>query len=273
LEERDFAAQTLKFLEHAICRDRHTILIASNRDPLVCLRDGGAPPSDLDRLTRVLQSFRKETVGIRSESTPALRARAAKRSRSSSLAEDAILDECRDAPGLKEIAKDVLRSLPLDGSITAEDALGEFGSAAASYYEALWGTCTADERLALRQLAEEGLVNPQNQAVVRNLMRAGLVVRDPVVRIMNKTFRRFLLQAASADQVRAWERKDVPVPWGSIEAAMITVVVGLAGLLIVTQERVLGAWIGFVPTLMPTAQKLWKVFVAVRPPTKGDVVV
>src|SRR4029077_11960261 len=101
------------------------------------------------------------------------------------------------------------------------------------------------ERLALRHLAEEGVVNPQNQAVVRDLIRMGLVVRNPVVRIMNATFCDFVLQAVGTKQVAAWERRDVVVPWGSIEAAMWTAVAMLAGLLIVTQDQLLDAWFGF----------------------------
>jgi hypothetical protein len=44
--------------------------------------------------------------------------------------------------------------------------------------------------------------------------------------------------------VSAWERRGVVIPWSSIEVAMLTVVVTLAGLLVVTQEQLLNAWIG-----------------------------
>jgi len=80
-------------------------------------------------------------------------------------------------------------------------------------------------------------------------------------------------QAPSPEQIGLWESRGVLVPWGSIEVAMMTVVLGLAALLVVTQEQLLNAWIGFVPTLVPTVQKLWKAFVAVRPATKGVVAV
>jgi hypothetical protein len=149
-------------------------------------------------------------------------------------------------------------------------------SAAAPYYESLWNACSIDERLALRQLAEEGLVNPQNQAVVRNLMRTGLIVRDPAVRIMNDAFREFVLQAVSAEQISAWESRGVGVPWGSIEVALLTGIVVLAGLLLVTQEQLLNAWVGFIPVLLPvakpTAETVWKLFSAMRPSPKDAVV-
>jgi hypothetical protein len=45
----------------------------------------------------------------------------------------------------------------------------------------------------LHQIAEEGVVNPQNHAVVQDLMKVGLIVRNRAVEIMNATFREFVL--------------------------------------------------------------------------------
>ena len=143
-------------------------------------------------------------------------------------------------------------------------------ASASPYYQMLWHACTRDERLALCQLAHEGVINPQSQTVVQQLMRVGLVVRDPSPRIMTESFRRFVAFAASPDEVTAWERQGVAVPWGSIELAMMTVVAVLAGLLLVTQEQLVGAWIGFVPTLMPAAQRLWSLFAAAQTQLKGS---
>ena len=112
-------------------------------------------------------------------------------------------------------------------------------------------------------------MNPQNHAVVRDLMRVGLIVRNRAVEIMNRTFREFVLHAPSANEVSTWERRGVAIPWASVEIAMMTVVVILAGLLVVTQEQLLHAWIGFLPTLLPAAQKLWKTITALRPPAKA----
>jgi hypothetical protein len=100
-------------------------------------------------------------------------------------------------------------------------------------------------------------------------MKVGLIVRNRAVEIMNTTFCEFVLHAPSAKEVSTWERRDVAIPWASVEIAMMTVVVILAGLLVVTQEQLLHAWIGFLPTLLPAAQKLWKTVTALRPPAKA----
>jgi len=180
-------------------------------------------------------------------------------------AAQAVLDESCGIPALDAIARNLL---PLVQSTDIDNALASFGAAASPYYESLWRGCTEDERLALHQLAEEGVVNPQNQAVVRNLMRTGLIVRDPIVRIMNGTFREFLIQAASAEQVSTWERRGVLVPWSSIELAMLSVVVILAVLLIGTQRQVVNAWVGIIPLLLPAGQKAYTSIAALWPGAK-----
>jgi hypothetical protein len=270
LDERAFAAETLKFVERATYRDRCTVRIATDRDPLACLRDSGAPPDELDRWARVLRSFRKETVGIGRRGKPQIdtpKEAVGTSTKASSQVTEAIRKECRDIPALVRNADDVLRTF--DQSTTADEALAAFGAAASPYYEALWNACASDERLLLHQIAEEGVVNPQNHAVVRDLMKVGLIVRNRAVEIMNATFREFVLHAPSANEVSTWERRDVAIPWASVEIAMMTVVVILAGLLVVTQEQLLHAWIGFLPTLLPAAQKLWKTVTALRPPAKA----
>ena len=139
------------------------------------------------------------------------------------------------------------------------------------YFEALWNACTVDERLALAQLAEESVVNPQKRSVVRDLLRSGLIVRNPTLQIVSDRFKDFISQVTNPGQVAIWERQGVAIPWGSIEFAMLTVVATLAGLLIVTQEQLVSAWIGFIPAFLPTAQKLVKAVAALRPPATDGV--
>ena len=166
----------------------------------------------------------------------------------------------------------VLRHFRRESVGLATHAPSAFDESDAPYYESLWSACTLDERLALCQLAEERVVNPQNPLVIGGLLQAGLIVRTPSLQIMNESFKDFVSQAATPGQIGAWERRGVVIPWSTIEVAMLTVVVTLAGLLIVTQEQLLNAWIGFIPAFLPAAQKLVKAVAGLRlPPTDGPV--
>jgi hypothetical protein len=105
-----------------------------------------------------------------------------------------------------------------------EDRRAELGAEAEPYYRALWTVCSIDEKLALRHLADEGIVNPHNQTVVLQLMRKGLIVRRDGLRVMSATFERFVAQATPAETVDAWKHLGVRTPWASIRTALLPTV-------------------------------------------------
>src|SRR5262249_54850363 len=108
-----------------------------------------------------------------------------------------------------------------------------------------------------RQLAEEGIVNPRNQTVLRELARNGLVVYRPTFRIMNKTFQRFILQATPGKTIAEWEKEGVEISWGTFRTTVLTVVFGVAALLVLTQEQIVAAWIGSIPAVTPVIIKIF----------------
>jgi hypothetical protein len=269
LGDPHFREQILRFLEELLYRDERNVWVASERDPLELLREAaahagaGSPASsgesvssiDLDRWSRVFQSFRKQIVGIHPESIasrrdslfsdPAMRA-------VSPDVRQVIVAECALTPPLRALAQDVAARLAGDRTLTREDVLREIGDAAEPYYRALWSACSTEQKLALRQLAEEDVVNPRNHAVILSLVRSGLVVRTAVFRILNDTFEQFVLQAVPADTIAAWERQGVKTPWGSIRTALVTCAVAVGGFLILTEQQLVGTWFGVVPALVPT---------------------
>ena len=91
------------------------------------------------------------------------------------------------------------------GYTIAEDVLDAIRRRADSRYQSLWQICSMPEKQVLAQLAEEGVVNLQNRDVLGELIRRGLVVRDPHPRIMNLSFRGFVLAAASELRLKDME--------------------------------------------------------------------
>jgi hypothetical protein len=172
------------------------------------------------------------------------------------------------APQLTEIGREVISRRRRHTSFNVEDVRREIGAAAEPYYRSVLVTCSVDERLALRHIADEGMVNPHNHVVVEQLMRIGLVQRDRSFRLMNETFRRFIMHAVPKSQVSVWEREGVSVPWGNIGTTLATVGCGLIGLLVLTQEQLLGAWIGYAPALVPALPTLLRMFAGVRSDSK-----
>jgi hypothetical protein len=169
-----------------------------------------------------------------------------------------IVRECAFVPQLLVIAEDVAAHLPGGTPPSCEAVLFEIGVAAEPFYRGVWAACSSDEKLALRQLAEEGVVNPRNATVIAHLLRAGLVDRDPVFRPMNETFRRFVMKEMPDDALSVLEHQGVAMPWASITTTVLTMALGLVGLLILTQQQLIDAWIGYVPALAPAVPTVVK---------------
>ena len=179
-----------------------------------------------------------------------------------------IITECAESPWLVSIAKEVIGRLPR-ATPDADSVLFDLGVAAEPFYQAIWTSCSKDEKLALSQLSEQGVVNPRNSEVVARLMRSGLVRRDPTFRIMNKSFRHFVLRQIPSNVLVEWEHEGVRLPWGSITAVMLTLALGLAGLLLLTQQQVVDSWVGYVPALAPALPTMMKLFSSLQPGSKS----
>jgi hypothetical protein len=119
-----------------------------------------------------------------------------------------------------------------------------------------------DQKLALYQLAETGVVNPRNHTVVAQLLRKELVRRDPTFRVMNETFRRFVEQEMSHESAAEWEHEGVLLPWGSVSTMVLTLALLPLGLMLLTQQQLLGAWAGILPTLTPIVPSVVKLISA-----------
>jgi hypothetical protein len=101
-----------------------------------------------------------------------------------------------------------------------EQLLDEISERAEDYYNVLWRTCTPNEQLLLMQVAQTGFANGKTRKDVRRLLARGLLRRDPQLRLMNETFRRFVFgqctTSALAQQLEqnltgdAWNRFRMP---------------------------------------------------------------
>jgi hypothetical protein len=260
--DQAFRAQMLECLETAIYRAKCPVRITSTRDPLEQLDDLKNVQPDLERWARALESFHKETVGLAPDPARAEALGSLLDTTPKNLTHDlkaSILSECAVAPQLLTIGEEIVSRLPASGPLSSDAILDEIGDAADHFYRALWNGCSRDEQLALRQLAEEGLINPNNQPILSRLLRARLVSRhDSIVRVMNESFRRFVRGAAPARRITVWEHHGVALPWGSIAAACLTVALGLGGLLLLTQQQLVDAWVNYVPALAPAIPSMWK---------------
>jgi hypothetical protein len=262
-----FRSRLLSFLEELLYQRHYRVWISSTRNPVDQLVESGTT-MELEQWQRLFQSFRLESVGIvvspESNSVNEIKELVQRRTGGKpSELEDRILKECEHAPKLWSIARGVLEQCS-DASPDPEQVLFEIGVAAAPLYHAIWTACSKDEKLVLRQLAEEGVVNPRNTRVTARLLRSGLVRRDPIFRLMNETFTTFILEDLQSDEILAWEHEGVRLPWSSIATTMITIVAALTGLVLLTWQQLVYDWVGYVPALAPAVPSVLKLFASIQ---------
>ncbi|HVT60149.1 MAG TPA: hypothetical protein VHR45_17365 [Thermoanaerobaculia bacterium] len=143
--------------------------------------------------------------------------------------------ECGDNPFLLQIGCELDLLAP---RLERQQLLDEFYERAEGYYRSLWASCSRDEKVVLGHLAEDGLVNEKNRRVVRRLMARGLVRREPVFRLLNETFRRFVASPACHQEVLQLEPTE-PSAWDRVRQPFFVVLAAGAVFFLGTQKGLL----------------------------------
>jgi hypothetical protein len=144
--------------------------------------------------------------------------------------------ECGDNPVLIQFGRELD---PFAVGLDRRQLLEELGERAELYYRSLWASCGDDEKLVLGHLAEDGLANLHDRKWVRRLMARGLIRREPVCRLMNETFRRFVLSAACRREVLDLEQHTGPSPWERFRQPFFVTVAAAAVFFLATQKQLL----------------------------------
>ena len=105
-----------------------------------------------------------------------------------------------------------------------------------TFYEALWFSCSNDEKLTLSHLGKNRLLSPKDPDTER-LYRRGLIVRDPDVRLMNGTFRSFVTSAAHGKLMAECEdQARVSSGWEALKLPLVLILSSIVLFMFVTQR-------------------------------------
>jgi len=133
--------------------------------------------------------------------------------------------------------------------IRRREALERILDTAGGYYRWLWTSCSDDEKLVLVHLAEEGFVNPKQHRVVRRLLQRGLLVRDPVLRLMSPAFALFVDRTHAPEEVARWEEPIGGLGWTHLRWALLALLAVVVLFLSTTQRQLLETTLGFASAL------------------------
>lgn len=138
-----------------------------------------------------------------------------------------------------------------------EEQISQVVEQARPLHQALWQSCTEGQRCTLIQLAQDGLLSPKNKHL-RWLVKRGLVVRDPELRLMDESFRRFVVSISREQDIEAWRQQEGGSAWQLMKAPLLLITVGVALFLFVTQKDVYDSTISFMSAVTAGIAALFK---------------
>jgi hypothetical protein len=147
-----------------------------------------------------------------------------------------LVDECAPRAYLQEIGREIAKRRDLKES-RRDDLISDVLVQANTYYRLIWESCSPAEKLTLAHLAVDGFLSINDPDVPR-LVRRGLIVRPQEIRLMNESFRLFVLDTCRTDKVVAVTEGQARKSsnWQYLKVALSVTVVGLMAFLFVTQR-------------------------------------
>lgn len=145
-----------------------------------------------------------------------------------------------------------------DYEVAKEQIIREVSEAAEQFYKDLWTPCSASERIAMFHLAKDGFLHARNPDI-RPLLKKELISLSPDLRLMNESFRRFVIGVGERQNLNNLEIEESASTWTQVWRPMGVGVALIAVFLIFTQEQyrqVTVAFLGALPVLLGTFSQL-----------------
>lgn len=178
-------------------------------------------------------------------------------------------EECGLNSFLCKVGQEIVRYVDF-AKLTREQLIQEVTTRAYFYYRLMWSFCSARERLALIHLAEDGLVNARNASVVQQLIRRNLVRQAPVAKIMNESFRRFIVANYQPADIAA---EGISSDWSNLKGPLMFILLAVVAFLFTTQQDLLNTSITVLTTiaaLLPAVAKFLGMFPFQKQMSKGE---
>jgi hypothetical protein len=162
-----------------------------------------------------------------------------------------------ETPEIAEIAAAL--SSPDASLDPSEEALGKV---AERHYRELWEECSVPERLVLFHVARDGFISRNGWGLVARLQRRGLVRKDPVLRIMNQSFRAFVLRAETLPTIKEWE-EETGAGGAHVRGALTVAALAAGAFFLFTQRDQLTALATILPPLAAILSFVPRMFAAI----------
>ncbi|MBV9180287.1 MAG: hypothetical protein JO356_03170, partial [Acidobacteria bacterium] len=250
LKDRDCNLVRLNLLEHLLYGYHCRIVLVSSVDPLYFLTEsapevlsdpeqGESVKRLLDRWARVFNHFKKLHLPDSNKGKFRQSVREfIQNHRDCRQFALWVRQECKGTAMLREIGVGILDDFDKSDPVTREGVVSRVLEKAGDYYRVLWSGLTSGERLVLYQLALDGWANPKNTEALQQLESKSLLCRVPMYRVINESFRRFIICAEHSDEIAAWKRQEKQSAWHVLRLVMTGLAV-MAGIWILHSQAAL----------------------------------
>jgi hypothetical protein len=128
----------------------------------------------------------------------------------------------------------------------------------------IWLQCTRSEKLSLRQLAEEGFLNPGRSEVIRSevirsLGHRLLLYRSPALQ-MSPCFRQFVLRAESSQTIAQWEGETEASWFSRLQMPLLAGLIAVVAILLRTQQELYTTVVALVGTFTAVLPHMIQLF-------------
>jgi hypothetical protein len=139
------------------------------------------------------------------------------------------------------------------------DAFKQFGGQARLYYQRIWATCSEEERLTLMHLSEDRFLSC-NDPQLSVLILKGLIVKAPELRLINQTFKHFLLtQCSQTGLVSIENQAKRNSTWHMLKIPLLIGFVAVISFLLLTQKEFYSSSLTMITGLMTGIPALFKI--------------
>ena len=177
--------------------------------------------------------------------------------------------ECSPRAYLQNVGLAIARQSNV-GKVSTAVLLKQISSSAKPYYAAIWDDCTGEQKLTLTRLAQYGLLSPKDPDTPE-LLGKGLIVRDPAIRIMNESFRLFILSMHMDDELAQCEKKaKVNSNWEALKVPLTIGLLSIAAFLLLTQRELYNSAVPFIGGLAAALPSFLKLLSLFRPGAKAE---
>jgi hypothetical protein len=144
--------------------------------------------------------------------------------------------ECNNGMFLQGLKESLAHTVKHDSGLAKEEVILKIQSLAHTYYLAIWSMLTKEEQYIVYDLAQDGLVNPKNIETITLLLNKGIVIYDGTLKLMNQSFRNFVLSTVKQEDALRVEGNNHSGAWSRYKAPIILILGSVSIFIFVTQQ-------------------------------------